>query len=115
MKWLHVDLFSMQNRTVQSLRRKFAELYRKRATTGSSQINPQVLKAKNIKQQMIQRAEIGGFDECAESVPGFSDTINLENWGSSTAEPINGALTRSVRKPGHKTLSNPIVSRIFQH
>ncbi len=60
---LHNLRFPGTNRTVESLRRKFISLRRKQVETGNPHIPGDVLRAKSIKHQITERADMGDDDD----------------------------------------------------
>lgn len=70
---LHLERYPGVERTVDSLKRKFGALYRKRVPTGDPHIPPEVEKAKLVRQRMTERADIGDGelteDFLEESIP----------------------------------------------
>ena len=59
----HNKLFSLQNRTVDALRRKFASLHRKKMPTGDPLMPANVRRAKHIRYKMTERADMGVNDD----------------------------------------------------
>ncbi|PXF39645.1 hypothetical protein BWQ96_03555 [Gracilariopsis chorda] len=60
---LHKVKFPNENRTTDSLRRKFASLYRRNAPTGYPRIPGTVLRAKKIRRNITQRFGLGDDDD----------------------------------------------------
>lgn len=58
----HEKLFRNQQRTTDSLRRKFATMHRKKMPTGDPMIPADVKRAKYIKNKMTERADMGVMD-----------------------------------------------------
>ena len=55
---LHAERYPDYNRTVDSLKRKFASLHRRKVPTGDPTISPDVEKAKRIRYSITERADI---------------------------------------------------------
>ncbi|PXF45818.1 hypothetical protein BWQ96_04430 [Gracilariopsis chorda] len=60
---LHKAKFPNENRTPDSLRRKYASLYHRNAPTGDPRIPETVLRAKKIKRDMTERVDLGDDDD----------------------------------------------------
>ena len=63
---VHNTRYPDTNRTTDSLRRKFALLYRKKAPTGDPRIPSSTLRAKKVRQDMTARIDLGDGD-CSDS------------------------------------------------
>lgn len=63
---LHVETYPLSGRTVESLRRKYNALAKKKAGTGDPHIPKPVLQAKAIQKLIIQRSEASTIDETDE-------------------------------------------------
>lgn len=59
----HIEVFPHTDRTVDSIRRKFATLHRKKMPTGDPLMPADVKFAKRIRYAMRDRADLGGGDE----------------------------------------------------
>ncbi|KAE9000495.1 hypothetical protein PF011_g14146 [Phytophthora fragariae] len=69
---LHNAAYVGEDRTTDSLKRKFAKLHRKRIPTGDPNIPTNVLKAKRVRGEMTRRADLGdGEDAASESALDF--------------------------------------------
>ena len=64
----HSLLYPEQQRTVDSLKKKFRKLYNTKAPTGNPNIPPHVRKAKAIKQKITTRAEVSDGEGDEEEV-----------------------------------------------
>ena len=56
----HKENFPVQNRTDDSLKRKFASFYRSKVPTGDPNCPPHVRRAKHLRYQIKERSEIDG-------------------------------------------------------
>lgn len=64
----HMKLFSDFNRTVDSLKRKFSMLHRKKMPTGDPLMPDDVRRAKHLRYLMTERADLGVAEETADVV-----------------------------------------------
>ena len=75
----HDERYPSVERTVDSLRRKFASLYRKNLPTGDPDIPREVRRAKAIRQKIIERSDIGDDDNLDDDVDdAFADDENCD-------------------------------------
>lgn len=59
---MHNEVFPGHGRVADSLKRKFSKLYRTRVPTGNPHIPAPVKRAKRIREEMIERADMGDGD-----------------------------------------------------
>lgn len=78
---LHDRNFSDKMRTVDSLKRKFATLHRKKIPTGNPIMPDDVLIAKNIRSKITERSEIGNAND-------FSDEFSDDSKDSSEDDEV---------------------------
>jgi len=64
----HEQRYRTNDRTIDSLKRKFASLYRKKMPTGDPAILPDVRSAKRIRSKMTDRADLGEGNEIEDTV-----------------------------------------------
>lgn len=81
----HNKCFGDQRRTVDSLKRKFSTLHRKKMPTGDPQMPDDVRRAKHIRFRMTERAAIGFGDEEADELAGLS--AEMESSEQNTPSP----------------------------
>jgi hypothetical protein len=62
----HSLLYPEQQRTIESLKRKFRKLYNTKAPTGNPNIPPHIRKAKELKQKINDRAEVSDGEDDEE-------------------------------------------------
>ena len=74
----HNKLFRDQMRTVDSLKRKFATLHRKKMPTGDPLMPEEVRKAKHIRYKMTERADLGCGDEESDLMTGIGNSSGDE-------------------------------------
>ena len=63
----HKKLFSGQERNLDSIRRNFASLFRKKMPTGDSLMPPDVKRAKHIRYKMTERSDMSLMDDMPDS------------------------------------------------
>ena len=84
----HNTVFGDQHRTVDSLKRKFSTLHRKRMPTGDPLMPDDVRKAKHIRHKMTERADVGFGDEDTYELSGIAadeDPTEAPQLGTSPA------------------------------
>ena len=74
----HNKLFRDQMKTVDSLKRKFATLHRKKMPTGDPLMPEEVRKAKHIRYKMTERADLGCGDEESDLMTGIGNSSGDE-------------------------------------
>lgn len=72
----HHKMFPLHQRTVESLRRKFATLHRKKMPTGDPLMPADVRRAKHIRYRITERADMGVMDDKDDEFLPAEDGIN---------------------------------------
>ena len=97
---LHNNRFPDMDRTVESLRRKLAELYRKRTPTGDPVIHPHVQRAKRIKSSVTEQADITDLTVSDTQLIGSAGE-EIERESNDTSDsPSQRKLEATRRGPG---------------
>jgi len=79
----HLENYPREQRTAESLRRKFQEISRRTGPTGDPTCPPYVIKAKAINRQLVQMIDASsGGSEAGRSDDGLSDAYESENEGA---------------------------------
>ena len=103
-------IYSDANRTTDSLRRKFALLYWKRAPTGDPRVLSLILRAKKVRQDMTARVDLGGGDNSDSGGSISADEIRIENneLPNNLREPDGDSDVDSRRMPTRSSSSSSI-------
>ena len=114
----HEERYPDSDRSAESLRRKFASLYRKNMPTGDPDIPEEVRRAKTIRNQIVERADIGEDAEVDDIVT-LPQELESEEGAGSQNENLNDeqrntisaapAVVPSSSNGGTPSPNNPIV------
>ena len=86
----HLENYPREQRTAESLRRKFQEISRRTGPTGDPTCPPYVIKAKAINQQLVQMIDASsGGSEAGRSEDGLFDGSGSDDAGVSAGEFAN--------------------------
>ncbi len=114
---LHRRNFPIEDRTRESLKRKFQELYRSKIPTGDPSMPNDVRRAKMIQRLMEERinsSDCEGIDDFAstfeeEEQPEFiSESVSSEEWGYDSSANMSSQTdmsTKLAKRPAKITLS----------